>query len=86
MSFDTFETEITNFFEYYQRPLSGYVMGIWHDFLFKDLTYEEIKVALAKAIAEEKELPTPEGLVESIKGSGYFLLKRLQQQQLEESK
>lgn len=86
VNFDAFQTEITYFFEYYQRPLSGFVLDIWYNFLAKYLTDEEIKSAIAKAIAEKKELPTPEELVESIKGSGFFLLLHLKQQQEAEAR
>jgi hypothetical protein len=80
------EQEISELFAYYQRPLSPYILGIWQEFIAGHLSPEEIHQGIGQAIAREKELPTPEQLVELVKGSGYFSLIALNQSLLEKAK
>jgi hypothetical protein len=73
------QSEITELFAYYQRPLTSYILGIWTDFLAIHLTQSEVHQAMVNSITKEKELPTPEHFVESVKGTGYFCLLTLKQ-------
>ncbi|MDX1977251.1 MAG: hypothetical protein SFT94_06225 [Pseudanabaenaceae cyanobacterium bins.68] len=71
--------EISHLFAYYQRPLSDYILEIWEQFLTAHLTTGEIHQAIAAAVTKLSELPTPEQLVELVKGTGYFCLLALNQ-------
>jgi hypothetical protein len=71
--------EISDLFGYYQRPLSVFILDIWLELLSVHLDSIEIHQAIVQAIAKEKELPTPEQLVELVKGTGYFCLLALNQ-------
>lgn len=71
--------EISHLFAYYQRPLSDYILDIWEQFLTTHLTAAEIHQGITGAVTKLKELPTPEQLVELVKGTGYFCLLALNQ-------
>jgi len=77
--------EIGELFAYYQRPLSLYILDIWYKFIAGHLSPTEIHQGIEQAIARQKELPTPEQLVELVKGSGYFSLIALNQNLVEKA-
>jgi hypothetical protein len=76
---ESIRQEITQLFDYYQRPLSSYILDIWAEFLVTHLNDLEIHQGIVQAVSKEKELPTPEQLVELVKGTGYFCLLALNQ-------
>jgi hypothetical protein len=77
-TYKKFKTEINYVLDYHQYPLSEYILNIWYEFLSQHLTEEEFKLAIAKAVIEEKDLPTPKQLVELVKGQRFFHRKSIE--------
>lgn len=63
------KTLIEEIFNYYSRSHSSLILSVWESYLTKHLNLEEIKQACYLVITEEKFLPTPQEVVEKVKGN-----------------
>ena len=63
------KTLIQEIFSYYSHPSSPLITSIWESYLTKHLTIEEMQQATYSIITEERFFPTPQQIVEKVKGN-----------------
>lgn len=60
---------ITELQAYYKAELTSFGLKTWYKYLSQNLTIEELAIAIEKTICENRYMPTPKELVESVQGN-----------------